>query len=237
MLDYFERLCPEESETFEPELPTSDPEVAWAPTPLTIVRASGWLASSWSDKDYEEMASKPSPAPAKYEASRAVEKRENNAYAEGEPHVRVHITQYVDSEYQKGSSKNFEIKADYNRVYNLLVSLKSRFSGKSNHRVRIQLQNKVDGRMQGGRNLSLPGATVPEVYQVVCGLLDEAGLLAPKEGNVRDVGHLGHRSPSAKEIRIEPKVSIREGIEETRRLLEEVKLVLQSKLAAEQMEA
>lgn len=180
MLDYFERLCVQDSiEDDYQALPNRDPNLYRInnPTPLTIQRSSGWLASNWSDKDYEEMANtpvevvQPTPQPQKEE--------QTNLPA---PHTRIQITQYEKSKYIKGTAKNFEVEGDYNQIFSLLQSLKSTNSTTTT-RVRVQLQNKVNGKMQGGRNLSIPGTTVTTVYSQVWAILDEYGFLSPKQGS------------------------------------------------------
>lgn len=175
MLDYYDRLC---VGTQEPT--TKILGIPWETedTPATIIRNNGYFASHWSDNDYEEMARTPAPQ----KEIPAIEETTNVSNCHN--HVRIQITQYEKSKYVKGSAKNFEIKGDYEEVFDLLAPLKSQYTGKASTRVRVQLQNKVEGKMQGGRNLSLAGALVPIVYAQIHGILDEAGLIqvesAPK---------------------------------------------------------
>jgi len=196
MLDYYDRLC---VGTQEPT--TKILGIPWETedTPATIIRNNGYFASQWSDNDYEEMARTPAPQKETPAIQETVQEIPNVSNCP-KTHVRIQVTQYENSNYVKGSAKNFEIKSDYEKVFDLLAPLKSQYTGKASTRVRVQLQNKVEGKMQGGRNLSLAGALVPTVYAQIHGILDDAGLIqvesAPKCDVAKATSENMARNPS-----------------------------------------
>ncbi|MGW8181693.1 MAG: hypothetical protein ACWGQW_23425, partial [bacterium] len=152
MIDYYERIC-----CAEVEETTYRGENHWETfdCPATVVRENGYFASSWSDKDYEAMAHTPFEAPVFVEVP--ADPVEVEPIEVPTTHTRIQITQYEKSEYVRGSAKNFEVEGNFEAIFGLLSPLKNLFVGKSSTRVRVQLQNKVEGRMIGGRNLSLAG--------------------------------------------------------------------------------
>lgn len=166
-------------------------------TDLTCVRANGYAASSWGDDDYAEMCSQPCPLEIPQGKQRATRMsltvpepvpQDNDKELEIPPdptHTRVQITLYESGKYVKGSAKNIEIPQPYTEVYRNIEFLKTLFPKSNTHtRVRVQLQNKVNGKMMGGANLSLPSATVESVYNNIMDMADLKGWLAPRPKDV-----------------------------------------------------
>ena len=213
--DYYMASCHREVESPETTTPSlydeydrqeyykeqmfSDPSKlgAYDFVPLTVIRGNGFESSSWSDEDYEEMSKLPCPEiPQGKIARKETPVETQEVFPDPIPapcpvHTRIQITQYVSSKYQKGQSGNFEVNADYLKVYNLLMGLKDHtYSGPRSHRVRIQFQNKVNGKMEGGANLSVACAYVHEVIPQVRAILDSHCLIPPKPVSSQKV--LGH---------------------------------------------
>lgn len=196
--------------------------------PFTILRHNGFQAKSWSEEDLKEMLGEKPSNSFRLENNSQAKKiikhfdcsptrgtdpwtlrgdRKPQPEVIPQTHTRVQITQYLNGKYEKGKSGNFEIPFSYLKVFEILSTLKGNYSRThTNNRVRIQLQNKVDGRMMGGKNLILPSTTVELVIPMVRSLLENHGMILapgrkrPKSQPLDNKGEvLGDRSFSTEE--------------------------------------
>lgn len=173
--------------------------------PFTILRHNGCEAKSWGEEDLKEiLGEKPSNSsnydpfwwenpqaeeitePSDCSPTRGIDpwtlrgdRKENTPIPVPQIHTRVQITQYLNGTYEKGKSGNFEVPFSYLKVFEILSTLRGNYNRThTDHRVRIQLQNKVEGRMMGGKNLSLPGTTVELVIPMVRSLLENHEMIS-----------------------------------------------------------
>jgi len=100
-------------------------------------------------------------------------------------HVRIQISMKQKGINVKGRYENFEIpNVPLEEIYDACLTLLTHFPKQPRKHIdfytRVQLQNKVNGKMQGGRNLSLHLATPEVVADFLREIFDGSGWLSPK---------------------------------------------------------
>lgn len=147
------------------------------------------MKNSWGAYDLKVMASTPAPVDI-WELEEiepeVVEVIEPEVVPEAEtPHVRVQISMKQKGTNIKGRYDNFEISANIEDLYTISQNLLLLFPKVPRKQIayytRIQLQNKVGGKMSGGRNLSVHNATPEQVSHLLRKLFTLNGFLPEKD--------------------------------------------------------
>jgi len=160
----------------------------------TYIHVHSYMGYSWSEQDLEEMSTNSSsepkeptaPFPPKPEKSEPAEEILQDVYPVSNT-IRVQISMKQKGTDVKGRYGNFEIpNGDLMAIFQICHSLLRTFPRQPrkliNYYTRIQLQNKIGTKMQGGRNLSLHNATPEQIVPLLQTLFDEQGWLAPRPG-------------------------------------------------------
>lgn len=151
----------------------------------TYLHVNTYMATKWSDQDLEEMTKLPCP-----EIPEGIQRREEKSqdvYPASNSQVRVQISMKQKGTDVKGRYENFEIhNIPLDEIFQVILTLLTHFPKQPRKHIhyytRVQLQNKISGKMQGGRNLSLHNATPEEVASLLEEIFDANGWISPRPG-------------------------------------------------------
>lgn len=148
----------------------------------------------WSDQDLEEMSHNSfevkdlhNPLPETPKPPTPAKENQDSYPVQVPSKVRVQISMKQKGKDVKGQYENFEISnIPIEQIFASIQTLLSTFPKcrrkDIHYYTRIQLQNKINGKMQGGRNLSLHNATPQEVAVLLEEIFDRRGWLVGAVG-------------------------------------------------------
>lgn len=152
-----------------------------------------YMANQWSDQDLEEMSLHGEPYNQEIQPCRETQPPAVNINRDVYPvsNVRVQISMKQKGTDVKGRYENFEIpNTPIEEIFQVTQTLLTFFPKQPRKNIsyytRVQLQNKINGKMQGGRNLSLHNATPEEVADLLREIFDASGWLSPKIQSPKD---------------------------------------------------